>query len=702
MRCSAENTSNTSNQGAGGVFFARLPQAEAVAVGDDEETNHHHDDDDDDPHTTSNSRNNDAPAQLALRQVTTYHDDFSTSICTGLFADPYDRSACCAAVCCGTLLQDLNYHVVTGERPIPWWKRIGYGVAVLVVIPVLGSLFTTTSRDDPDAAVRFTLWGYLTAFLVWGIYSTHQRKALRLRILQDIMGQSVVAMIVSDGNPSITTPRSLTTHTTTIGTERRLDGCGCYRPAKVHRCCSCVERDVMISFRQVPYDASTEEEIRLLASQRDVCTALWQGLAVLCCGCCGCWWNCWGVCATAQEHRELRRKLPPERFALDYVTLQPYAEYVPLLEEVRDRQDTTLWGHLTALSKLSRSILWGVTIALLVVTANIFGHQSQPGERLVLVMATLGQALLVLYLVHWRYHRFDLSLDAIIKLFGAGFCFATGTAMVVELLTSMLGYLVLVIALVFEVVEDDPDDMPDSNDTDSNDKLHFLQSFAKRHIFTFVLFSAFNAFVVASLTEETAKYFSFWMVEHPDYDLQRQREQSLHTTAASITCGMVAVACGFACCENFLYIFGEGLSLSGELQVLLMRSCFPVHPICAAIQSIGICKRDVEHDGTKLGQALLPAVLLHGLFDFWLMVLGVLAFIHAPDIPEQTLAPIEPNGEKESGQQKLDPPSFSSLAISFLIVAVGLAYYFWASPQQRQRLNAMMATQDSDLSLALT
>ena len=53
------------------------------------------------------------------------------------------------------------------------------------------------------------------------------------------------------------------------------------------------------------------------------------------------------------------------------------------------------------------------------------------------------------------------------------------------------------------------------------------------------------------------------MVEHPDYDLQRQREQSVHTTAAAITCGMVAVACGFACCENFLYIFGEGVSLSG-------------------------------------------------------------------------------------------------------------------------------------------
>jgi len=254
------------------------------------------------------------------------------------------------------------------------------------------------------------------------------------------------------------------------------------------------------------------------------------------------------------------------------------------LEQVKNRQDASLWGHTKALSKLSQSILWGIAIALLVVTVNIFAHQSQPVARLVLVVATLGQSMLVLYLVHWRYHRFDLSLDAIIKLFGAGFCFATGTAVVVELLTSMIGNLVLIITVVFEVVED-PFDIPDANDTDPTDNLHFLQRFARQHIFTFVIFSAFNAFVVASLTEEMAKYFSFWMVEHPDYDLQRQREQSLHTTAASITCGMVAVSCGFACCENFLYIFGEGLSLSGgALFTILSLIVRPVTTRCANSQ----------------------------------------------------------------------------------------------------------------------
>lgn len=134
-----------------------------------------------------------------------------------------------------------------------------------------------------------------------------------------------------------------------------------------------------------------------------------------------------------------------------------------------------------------------------------------------------------------------------------------------------------------------------------------------------------------------------------------------------------------------------------------MRSCFPVHPICAAIQSVGICKRDVEHDGTKLGQAILPAILLHGVFDFWLMLLAVIAFIHAPDIPEQTLSPgYVPPEEKGASQKDLDPPSLSSLTVSFLVVAVGLVYYFWTSQQQRQRLDAMAATEDSTLSLALT
>merc|ERR1712226_226260 len=44
----------------------------------------------------------------------------------------------------------------------------------------------------------------------------------------------------------------------------------------------------------------------------DFCTKLWSIVANMCCGaCCQCWCQCCGMCATAQEYRELKRVLPP-------------------------------------------------------------------------------------------------------------------------------------------------------------------------------------------------------------------------------------------------------------------------------------------------------------------------------------------------------------------------------------------------------
>jgi hypothetical protein len=50
---------------------------------------------------------------------------------------------------------------------------------------------------------------------------------------------------------------------------------------------------------------------------------------------------------------------------------------------------------------------------------------------------------------------------------------------------------------------------------------------------------------------------------------------------------------------------------------------FPVHAVAAAIQSIGVVRRDVERDTQCfLGRhVLLPAVLFHGTFD-WILMFG--------------------------------------------------------------------------------
>lgn len=144
------------------------------------------------------------------------------------------------------------------------------------------------------------------------------------------------------------------------------------------------------------------------------------------------------------------------------------------------------------------------------------------------------------------------------------------------------------------------------------------------------------------------------------------------------------------------FVVAMVISCFAELEILLMRSCFPVHQICAAIQSIGICRRDVEKDGTQLGQAVLPAVLLHGTFDFALMLAGVLHFIHE-DIPEGegTTAPSDPN----ETENHLEMPSVLSMVLSAAITGAGLAYYFHKSNEQKQRLNAMVSVHDDALAL---
>lgn len=67
----------------------------------------------------------------------------------------------------------------------------------------------------------------------------------------------------------------------------------------------------------------------------------------------------------------------------------------------------------------------------------------------------------------------------------------------------------------------------------------------------------------------------------------------------------------------------SNLSSNTEFTVLIARMIFPLHPICAAIQSVYVVRRDVENDShCTLGRhILLPAILVHGCFD-WILMMG--------------------------------------------------------------------------------
>ena len=410
----------------------------------------------------------------------------------------------------------------------------------------------------------------------------------------------------------------------------------------------------------------------------------------ICCGIvCKCWCQVFSICALAQEAREARLLLPPKMQRIDLLTHQPFHEYAKDVNDVRRRFMTrasrTWLQHYAALSLLSRYILLGFLSTVLLVTMTMLLHGGFAwGDAMVLV-ATFVQSFLVLMVVFGIFHRSDLSLDAVIKFFAVGFVICVPVGFVLEGLvingsvTILYGFYYFIKLFAGE---------------------SFDAWIIDNHYVLWFVGELFNAYFVAALVEELCKYYGFRFIEHPDllfltgldrsaqqtqtqggkdaykYDSQivsdfsrsldddsdenkrrRKRDQNklslrkkdgeddeepelrtLQQQAAAITTGMISVAVGLTCAENFLYVFfiggssGDLGSVGQEVAVLLFRSIFPVHALAAAMQSINMIHKFIEQKHTEkknigVGRIIFPAVLLHGTFDAILMSIN--AYIEA-------------------------------------------------------------------------
>jgi hypothetical protein len=138
---------------------------------------------------------------------------------------------------------------------------------------------------------------------------------------------------------------------------------------------------------------------------------------------------------------------------------------------------------------------------------------------------------------------------------------------------------------------------------------------------------------------------------------------------------MVAVAVGFTCCENLLYVFlYSGRTFGQELGVLIERTFFPVHLVLAAIQSIGMCRRLLEGDATmKIGYIIRPAVLIHGTFDFLILFIAFMGKVLGEQFEEGDLV-------------VSNTAEFISLFASMAVMGGAAVYLYFESKQQRDRL----------------
>jgi len=132
--------------------------------------------------------------------------------------------------------------------------------------------------------------------------------------------------------------------------------------------------------------------------------------------------------------------------------------------------------------------------------------------------------------------------------------------------------------------------------------------------------AAYHAFVVAGFTEELFKFLALYILVWRSSSFNEQFDGIVYA---------VFVSLGFAGVENVLYV------MDGGMQTALTRAltAVPAHAIFGIAMGyyLGIAHMYRELRGPYLGRALLVPILLHGIYDFILMVeIGWLLVLFIP------------------------------------------------------------------------
>ena len=118
---------------------------------------------------------------------------------------------------------------------------------------------------------------------------------------------------------------------------------------------------------------------------------------------------------------------------------------------------------------------------------------------------------------------------------------------------------------------------------------------------------------------------------------------------------------------------------------MIIRCVFPIHPLAAALQSIGVVRREIERNrSSQVGRIIFPGWILHGSFDFALMAYSQIVSILSPD-GENTEPPDESDAETEKELQT----SGIMVSVVTLIPLLGMLFYFKMAWAQRDRLEEL-------------
>ena len=139
--------------------------------------------------------------------------------------------------------------------------------------------------------------------------------------------------------------------------------------------------------------------------------------------------------------------------------------------------------------------------------------------------------------------------------------------------------------------------------------------FSKLNIFSGILGYIYTAFFVAAFTEEVVKSIILIPILLRDNDFNEKLDGIIYSIFLSL---------GFATVENIIYLMRERLDLSFELGITRGFISIPSHVMFAITMGYYISKyKFAKEDSEKnkyLIYAIIIPILLHGVFDFILMI----------------------------------------------------------------------------------
>ncbi len=163
-----------------------------------------------------------------------------------------------------------------------------------------------------------------------------------------------------------------------------------------HRMCGCYGTD--LSDEEIYGGSSSSSP----SSNRDFLSILSSIFSSLCCGrLFKCHWQICGICAVAQEGRQIDSLVPIDRRRMDYVTLQSYFDYMNDIRKLRAKKNGKLWDHFMALSKLSRMMVKTLIFVIfaLFTFSFVVGPNGFQWEN-VLVVRRIARVLLFMSVMH--------------------------------------------------------------------------------------------------------------------------------------------------------------------------------------------------------------------------------------------------------------------------------------------------------------